>query len=54
MQQKGLKMLEIKRICGLMGYQMYVIIDTSLDDLELARFEHYYDAVDFIRCMEGL
>lgn len=47
-------MLEIKRVCGLMGYQMYAIIDVSLDDLEIVRFEHYYDAVDFIRCMEGL
>ena len=54
MQQKGLKMLEIKRVCGLMGYQMYAIIDVAMEDLEIVRFEHYYDAVDFIRCMEGL
>ena len=47
-------MLEIKRVCSLGGFVMYAIIDTSLDDLEVVRFDSYYDAVDFIRCMEGL
>jgi len=47
-------MLEIKRICGLGGYVNFAVIDVSMDDAEIVRFEHYYDAVDFIRCMEGL
>ena len=53
MQQKGLKMLEIKRVCGLGGYVMFAVVDYSTEQ-EIVRFEFYYDAVDFIRCMEGL
>lgn len=47
-------MLEIKRIRGLMGHVSYAVIDTAMDGIELAHYNTYYDAVDFIRCMEGL
>lgn len=52
-ETKGLKMLEIKRVCGLGGYVMFAVVDYSTDE-EIVRFDSYYDAVDFIRCMEGL
>lgn len=47
-------MLEIKRVCSLGGFVMFAVIDAGMDDIEIVRFDSYYDAVDFIRCMEGL
>jgi len=51
--KQELKMLEIKRI-NWNGFVSFAVIDISMNDAEIVRFEHYYDAVDFIRCMEGL